>query len=74
MSKIAFIGPLPPPIGGVAVINQRFQEIDYSCYEVIYFNTSDQDSREDLYKRFQWNSIFRDLRKNKSIDRVLLSK
>jgi glycosyltransferase involved in cell wall biosynthesis len=71
MSKIAFIGPLPPPLGGVAVINQRFQEINYSCYEVTYFNTSDQVSREDLYKRFQWSSIFRDLRKNKNIERFI---
>ncbi len=52
MSKIAFIGPLPPPLGGVEVINQSFQEIDYSCYEVTYFNTSNQNSRENLYKRF----------------------
>jgi len=52
MSKIAFIGPLPPPLGGVAVVNQSFQEIDYSCYEVTYFNTSNQNSRENLYKRF----------------------
>jgi len=72
MSKIAFIGPLPPPLGGVAIINQRFQEIDYSsCYEITYFNTSDQERREDLYKRFQWNSISRDLRKNKNIERYI---
>ena len=29
MSKVAFIGPLPPPLGGVAVINQSFQALDY---------------------------------------------
>jgi len=79
MSKIAFIGPLPPPLGGVEVINQSFQEIDYSCYEVTYFNTSNQNSRENLYKkrfpwkRFVWKSTFRDLRKSKAII-VLLRK
>ena len=72
MYKIAFIGPLPPPLGGVTVINQRFQEIDYSsCYEVINFNTSDQNTREDLYSGFKWNSISRDLKKNKNIDRFI---
>ena len=71
MSKIAFIGPLPPPIGGVAVINQSFQEIDYSCYEVTYFNTSNQNSRENKYNRFTWNSIFRELRKSKTTERFI---
>lgn len=76
MSKIAFIGPLPPPLGGVEVINQSFQKIDYSCYEVTYFNTSNQNIRENLYKRFPrkrfpWNSIFRDLRKSKAIERFI---
>ena len=66
--KVAFIGPLPPPIGGIAVINQRFQEIDYSCCEVSHFNTSDQNRRELTNKRFRWNSIIRDLRKKKSIE------
>ena len=71
MSKIAFIGPLPPPIGGVAVINKSFQEIDYSCYEVTYFNTSNQNSRENKYNRFTWNSIFRELGGNKTSKRFV---
>jgi glycosyltransferase involved in cell wall biosynthesis len=71
MSKIAFIGPLPPPLGGVAVINQSFQEIDYSCYEVTYFNTSNQNSRENKYNRFTWNSIFKKLRKSKTTERFI---
>ena len=71
MNKIAFIGPLPPPLGGVSIINQSFQEINYSGYEVTYFNTSDQNSREISYKRFRWNSISRDLRKNKNIEHFI---
>ena len=72
MNKIAFIGPLPPPLGGVAIINQSFQKISYSsCYEITYFNTSDQNRREDLYKKFQWSSIPRDWRKNKNIEHFI---
>ena len=71
MNKIAFIGPLPPPSGGVAIINQSFQDIDYSCYEVAYYNTSNQNRRENLYKKFPWKSIFRDLRKSKTIEHFI---
>lgn len=28
-SKVAFIGPLPPPLRGVAKMNQNFQKIIY---------------------------------------------
>ena len=52
--KIAFIGPLPPPVGGVALANLRVQDIisrKASNYTIINFNTSKQSVNADLYKR-----------------------
>lgn len=40
---IAFIGPLPPPVGGVALANLRVQQIvgeNLPNHKVIIFNTS----------------------------------
>ncbi len=67
MKKTAFIGPNPPPLGGVAVINQSFQKIDYDGYEVISFDTTKKKDREDLYAKFKFKSIKRNLNINKSL-------
>jgi len=47
--QILFIGPLPPPLGGVAIINESFQKLNYNDYEIISFNTSRGNEKEDLY-------------------------
>lgn len=50
--KICFIGPLPPPIGGVAFMNQQFQSILVeNGLDIVSFNTSKNTKTEDLYKR-----------------------
>ncbi|MBW2937245.1 glycosyltransferase family 4 protein [Aureisphaera sp. CAU 1614] len=52
--KIAFIGPLPPPVGGVALANLRAQEIiarKVPSYKVINLNTSKKSINADLYKK-----------------------
>lgn len=67
MKKSAFIGPLPPPIGGVAVINQGFQNINYNGYKIISFDTSAKRDRENLYSNFKLNSIPRGLQVSKKI-------
>lgn len=51
--KIAFIGPLPPPIGGVAQANLKVQNLilqNYGDYEVLNYNTSKGTTHADLYK------------------------
>lgn len=51
---VAFIGPLPPPIGGVALANLRVQEIvseNKKGYKIINFNTSSNQDQADLYKK-----------------------
>ena len=48
--NIAFVGALPPPLGGVGVINKSFQEIVSPQWNVIAFNTSTGKLNEDLYK------------------------
>lgn len=51
---IAFIGPLPPPVGGVALANLRVQQIvgeNLPNHKVIIFNTSRGLKNADLYKR-----------------------
>lgn len=63
----AFIGPLPPPLGGVAIINQSFQNIDYNDYKVISFDTSKKTERDDVYANFKLGSIKRNLQLNKRI-------
>lgn len=47
--NIAFIGPLPPPFGGVGVMNKAFQEIVSNEWNVLSFNTSNGKLNEDLY-------------------------
>lgn len=50
--KICFIGPLPPPIGGVAFMNHQFQMLLIeNGLQIISFNTSKNTKSEDLYKR-----------------------
>ena len=50
--KILFIGPMPPPLGGVAVINQSLQNLDFKGrFEPISFGTSKGTKNEDLYCR-----------------------
>lgn len=74
MSKLksAFIGPLPPPLGGVAVINQSFQNIDYSGYKVSSFDTAETKNREDLYAKFKLKSIQRNLNINKRLKQFIV--
>lgn len=51
---VAFIGPLPPPVGGVALANIRVQEIvqeNGKNYNIINLNTSKNLDNADLYKR-----------------------
>jgi glycosyltransferase involved in cell wall biosynthesis len=52
--KIAFIGPIPPPVGGVALANIRVQQIvraNPQNYTILVYNTSKGGERADLYKR-----------------------
>ncbi|NQX77811.1 glycosyltransferase family 4 protein [Gilvibacter sp.] len=52
--KIAFIGPLPPPVGGVALANIRAQEIVQRLapeHEIITLDNSKKSINADLYKR-----------------------
>lgn len=55
--NIAFIGPLPPPFGGVAVMNKSFQEILCQEWNILPFNTSGGAMSEDLYKRKSLKNI-----------------
>lgn len=48
-NNIAFVGPLPPPFGGVGVMNKSFQEIVSNEWNVLSFNTSNGKLSEDLY-------------------------
>lgn len=74
MKTIAFIGPLPPPLGGVAVINQSFQTIQYDGFEVISFDTSTKEEREDLYARFKLNSVRRNLQVAQKLNKFIKEK
>ncbi|WP_431110085.1 glycosyltransferase family 4 protein [Winogradskyella poriferorum] len=58
LKKNVFIGPLPPPLGGVAIINQSFQSLNYDGYINLVFDTSNKSNREDLYKGLPWQNIF----------------
>ncbi|MBK7099569.1 MAG: glycosyltransferase family 4 protein [Sphingobacteriales bacterium] len=49
--QVLFVGPLPPPLGGVAVMNKSFQDIVCHKWEVICFDTSRGTINEDLYKK-----------------------
>lgn len=59
--RIAFVGPLPPPLGGVAIINSSLQAIDYG-WEIAAFNTSSDSAREDLYSTIGLSSLGRNIR------------
>ena len=48
-SPIGFIGPLAPPIGGVAFMNQNIQRLLADSYHIEFFNTSRGRLREDMY-------------------------
>ncbi len=65
--KTLFVGPLPPPLGGIAVINQSLQAIDYDGYSVAVFNTSKNNSREDLYSRVSLTSVLSGFKKIQAI-------
>jgi glycosyltransferase involved in cell wall biosynthesis len=65
MIKIVFIGPLPPPFGGVSIINSSFQKMRLEDFQIISFNTSNNKNREDLYRKFPWKNIFNELKKLK---------
>ena len=69
--KVAFVGPIPPPLGGVAVMNLSFQEIELSNFENVRFNTSNQSQREDLYKNFPWKNILKEYKKSLKLKRFL---
>lgn len=56
-----FVGPLPPPLGGVAIMNQSCQNLSYNGCKVISFDTSTKIEREDIYSRFKIKSIVRNL-------------
>lgn len=52
--NVAFIGPLPPPVGGVALANIRVQEIvkeNKKDYNILNLNTSKNLNQADLYKK-----------------------
>lgn len=49
-NKLLFIGSLPPPLGGVSMINYSFQYVLEDSYQLISFDTSNKFSRVDLYK------------------------
>lgn len=56
--KICFIGPLPPPIGGVAFMNHQFQTLLIeNGFQIISFNTSKKTKSEDLYKKKGMNEF-----------------
>tara|TARA_R110002050_G_scaffold198306_1_gene333100 strand:- start:4126 stop:5211 length:1086 start_codon:yes stop_codon:yes gene_type:complete len=70
--KIAFIGPLPPPFGGVAIMNQSFQNLNYDGFEVIAFDTSAKNKREDLSVNFKFNSLQRNLKISKNLNKFIV--
>ena len=61
MRNNIFVGPLPPPFGGVAVVNQSVQQLHLDGFHSVAFNTSRGSEREDLYgaKRFAnlWHQL-----------------
>ncbi len=56
-NNVAFIGPNPPPYGGVGIMNKSFQEILSQEWNVIVFNTSSGKLNEDLYRRKGLNNF-----------------
>lgn len=51
VTSMAFVGPCPPPLGGVAAANVNAQNLFRSTHEIEVFNTSRHQDREDLYGR-----------------------
>lgn len=64
---IAFIGPLPPPHGGVAAMNQSFQSLNLDPFTIISFDTSKKRKRERLYGNFPWKSILKEIKRNQEL-------
>lgn len=56
--NIAFVGPLPPPLGGIGVMNQSFQQIVKEKWNVLEYNTSNGKLNEDLYKKKNLKNLF----------------
>lgn len=59
IGEIVFVGPLPPPLGGVAVTNRNIQLLVGRKYEISIFNTSGGAEREDLYSRKGFKEVSR---------------
>lgn len=52
VNDILFVGPLPPPFGGVAVTNLNWQKTGkIGQYKIIAFDTSKKNISEDLYRK-----------------------
>lgn len=59
--KIAFIGPIPPPVGGVALANLRVQELVRAKNPkdiILNLNTSKGLQNADLYKKKGFGELF----------------
>lgn len=69
--KILFVGPLPPPLGGVAVINENIQKIHFKYFENIAFDTSNKQERENLNGFFPVKNIFKEIKKYKALGRFI---
>jgi len=65
-NKIAFIGPVPPPLGGVAIMNKAFQDLLDGRFGISVFNTSRGNEREDLYTVNVFNKVLPQIKKIKS--------
>lgn len=57
IKNIAFIGTVPPPLGGVAMMNKSIQEIFSSNLNVLSFNTSEGSNNENLYKKKGYKNL-----------------
>ena len=62
-NKIAFIGPLPPPLGGVAVMNKSIQELLVNELKITSFNTSSGKDKEDLYSKNYFKKVLPQIKK-----------
>lgn len=60
--KVLFIGPLPPPHGGVAAINQSIQGIKFDHYLPLTFDTSGKAERENLKTKISISKLYRNFR------------
>jgi glycosyltransferase involved in cell wall biosynthesis len=62
LKTLIFIGPIPPPLGGVAAINQSIQQIAFEGYTNLPFNTSKSKLRENLYAKFPWKNVVSEIK------------